>query len=262
MNGGTEIRLLSAGAGLLQAVVLLDSGVEHYRGSFHNPSMWLSLLAATSGIGVDGARLLTGPAQRLPVARGTAQAGAATVGLVGLGFHLFNIDKRPGGFSFGNLFHAAPLGAPAALVLAGAISAAADRTQVGVIADGRALAGLCAAGIAGTVAEAGLLHFRGAFQNPAMWLPIALPPLAAALLARDAASGSPRRATAAMLGVTAAVGVAGVAFHAHGIARRMGGWRNWRQNLLAGPPLPAPPAFTGLAIAGLGALMMMRRTRG
>jgi hypothetical protein len=38
------------------------------------------------------------------------------------------------------------------------------------------------------------------------------------------------------------------------VQRRMGGWNNWRQNLLAGPPLPAPPAFTGLALAGLAAL--------
>jgi LPXTG-motif cell wall-anchored protein len=41
----------------------------------------------------------------------------------------------------------------------------------------------------------------------------------------------------------------------------MGGWRNWRQNLLAGPPIPAPPAFTGLALAGLGALLLMKRRR-
>ena len=37
----------------------------------------------------------------------------------------------------------------------------------------------------------------------------------------------------------------------------MGGWRNWRQNLLNGPPLPAPPSFTGLALAGLAALGLM-----
>ena len=38
--------------------------------------------------------------------------------------------------------------------------------------------------------------------------------------------------------------------HAYGISRNMGGWRNWSQNLLNGPPLPAPPSFTGLALAG------------
>jgi hypothetical protein len=34
----------------------------------------------------------------------------------------------------------------------------------------------------------------------------------------------------------------------------MGGWRNWSQNILNGPPIPAPPSFTGLALAGLAAL--------
>jgi hypothetical protein len=38
----------------------------------------------------------------------------------------------------------------------------------------------------------------------------------------------------------------------------MGGWRNWRQNLIDGPPLPAPPSFSGLALAGLAALALMR----
>jgi hypothetical protein len=38
----------------------------------------------------------------------------------------------------------------------------------------------------------------------------------------------------------------------------MGGWRNWRQTVLNGPPLPAPPSFTGLAMAGLAALGLMQ----
>jgi hypothetical protein len=53
------------------------------------------------------------------------------------------------------------------------------------------------------------------------------------------------------------MGVAGVAFHAYGVSRGMGGWRNWRQNAFAGPPLPAPPAFTGLALAGLAGLALL-----
>jgi hypothetical protein len=38
----------------------------------------------------------------------------------------------------------------------------------------------------------------------------------------------------------------------------MGGWRNWTQNVLNGPPLPAPPSFTGLALAGLAALGLLK----
>jgi len=37
----------------------------------------------------------------------------------------------------------------------------------------------------------------------------------------------------------------------------MGGWRNWSQNVLNGPPIPAPPSFTGLALAGLAALGLL-----
>jgi hypothetical protein len=55
----------------------------------------------------------------------------------------------------------------------------------------------------------------------------------------------------------AAVGFAGVDFHAYGVSRNMGGWRNWSQNVLNGPPLPAPPRFSALAMAGLAALGLM-----
>ena len=33
--------------------------------------------------------------------------------------------------------------------------------------------------------------------------------------------------------------------------------RNWKRNAVDGPPLPAPPSFTGLALAGLAALGLL-----
>src|SRR6516225_3985377 len=48
---------------------------------------------------------------------------------------------------------------------------------------GETLSMVASAGLAGTVAEAGLLHFRGAFHNPGMFLPVVVPPTAAGLLA-------------------------------------------------------------------------------
>ena len=108
----------------------------------------------------------------------------------GWSFTLYNITKRPGGVSWQNLFYAAPIGAPAALTLAGLLGRGAERvretplrqraTVLGLPA-GRVLAAMTAAGLAGTVGEAGLLHFRGAYQNPAMFIPVTLPPVAAAL---------------------------------------------------------------------------------
>ncbi len=261
----TAARLISGGAAVVSLSVLADSGLEHYRGSFRNPAMVLPLVTSVLTLGFAGqraARAGSTALPALPALRGASHVGSIATGLLGLGFHAFNICKRPGGVSFTNLFYAAPLGAPAALTLAGTLAVAGDRLAQhpgGVLATGRILGGLAALGIAGTVAETALLHFRGAFHNPAMWLPLAVPPAAAISLARDAITGLPRQDTATLLAATAALGVIGVGFHAYGVHRNMGGWRNWRQNILVGPPLPAPPAFAGLALAALGAWLLMRR---
>jgi hypothetical protein len=129
--------------------------------------------------------------------------------------------------------------------------------HVAAIPAGVSVAAATGLSLLGTTAEAGLLHFRGAFHNPAMLLPVTMPPVAAGLLANAAIGRGVRRhfgPEAWWLAATTVMGVAGVAFHAYGVSRNMGGWRNWRQNAFAGPPLPAPPSFTGLALAGLAAL--------
>ena len=260
-------RRLNRAAGVLALSVLADSGIEHYRGAFHNRAMWTPLASAAlslaaSGYGVADKRV---GAHR---ARDAVYALAAAVGLVGTGFHLYNITKRPGGFSWLNLFYAAPIGAPAALSLSGLLGFTAERvranrpgrvpTVLGLPA-GRFTALLTSVGLLGTAAEAGLLHFRGAFQNPFMVLPVTVPPATALLMARTATgkARTNRRMTSWWLRLTAALGFAGAGFHTYGVARNMGGWRNWSQNLLEGPPIPAPPSFTGLALAGLAAMGLL-----
>ena len=124
---------------------------------------------------------------------------------------------------------------------------------------GRTMAAVISAGLLGTTGEAGLLHFRGAFHNPLMTLPVTLPPVGALLMA-SAAAGPPGRDlwfTRWWLRLLTAMGFAGAALHAYGVSRNMGGWRNWSQNILNGPPIPAPPSFAGLALAGLAALGLM-----
>jgi hypothetical protein len=96
-----------------------------------------------------------------------------------------------------------------------------------------------------------------------MMLPVTLPPVGALLLFAAAARG-PGRAhplNRGWMALLAAMGFAGVGFHAYGVSRNMGGWRNWSQNILNGPPLPAPPSFAGLALAALAALGLMRDHR-
>jgi hypothetical protein len=213
--------------------------------------------AETGATARYGTTRAAGPAATVPYAT------ACAVGAAGLGFHAYNVLRRPGGLSWANLFYAAPLGAPAALLLAGVIGLAARPVAAGAptlagLPSGRALCGLAAFGLAGTSAEAALLHFRGAFQHPAMWVPVSVPPVTAVMLASAALPGAPgpRRLTHALLKACTWLGMLGMGFHARGIARQMGGWRNWSQNVLAGPPLPAPPSFSALALAGRAALAL------
>jgi hypothetical protein len=236
-------------ASLLGLSVLLDSAVEHYRGQFENPGMFAPLVTS----------LVTTLAATRHRRSSLVYTTALAIGAAGSAFHVYNVWRRPGGFNWQNLFYAAPLAAPAALGLAGAFGLAADRVAahpeapIFGLPPGRALCALAGIGMAGGAAEAGMLHFRGAYHRPAMWLPVTVPPVGAVLLLR-AAAGARDRVTRAWLGLTALLGIAGVAFHANGVARQMGGWRNWSQNVLSGPPLPAPPSFLALALAGRAAL--------
>ena len=261
-------RRLNQAAGVIATSVLIDSAMEHYRGAFENKAMYTPIAVSALSIfaSFHGQQ---DRSKRAHWARDVVYALAGATGVVGTGFHIYNITKRPGGICWQNMFYAAPLGAPAAISLSGMVGFLAERVRdnrpgtvptVAGFAAGRIVSALTAVGIFGTVAEAGLLHFRGAFHNPAMLLPVTVPPVGATLLVAAAlgTAEQPRRLTRWWLRVTALLGVAGVGFHAIGVARNMGGWRNWTQNIQAGPPLPAPPAFTGLALAGLTALSLLQ----
>jgi hypothetical protein len=261
-------RRMNRAAGLIATSVLADSAIEHYRGMFHNKAMVTPIVTASLSLLVSA----HGNADARPVAHGvrdSVYATAALAGVAGLGFHLYNVSKKPGGFCWQNLFYSAPIGAPLALVLSGAMGYLAERVRdttpgeaptIGGLSAGRVVAAATGAGLMGTVAEAGLLHFRGAFHDPFMYLPVTVPPVAAALMGAAALgrTGRPRPMTRFWLRFTALLGFVGAGFHAMGVARNMGGWRNWTQNLLNGPPIPAPPSFTGLALTGLAALGLMQ----
>lgn len=260
-------RRLNRAAGVIAASVLADSAVEHYRGSFHNKAMFAPLVTASLSLAAS-AHGHTDRRSSPHRVRDAIYAAAGLTGLVGTGFHIFNITKRPGGFSWQNLFYSAPIGAPAALVLSGMTGFLAERVRdttpgafptIAGLSAGRVVAAAVGGGLLGTVGEAGLLHFRGAYHDPFMFLPVTVPPVAAAMIGNAAVGKTNvRRGTARFwLRFTSVLGFVGAGFHAFGVARNMGGWRNWRQNLLNGPPIPAPPSFTGLALAGLAALGLM-----
>jgi hypothetical protein len=262
-------RLLNTAAATLAAGVLTDSAAEHYRAGFHNRAMFIAPAVAAVALTTATAFAFT-PRRHGALSRGVFAASVAT-GLLGFGFHVANVSRRTGGWNSQNVLHGAPIGAPLAITIAGLLGFAASeivkespshtdglssrhRNQAAV-----ALGTLSAAALVGTSVEAGALHFRGAFQNPFMYAPVTIPPVAAVTLATAALAGSShaRHAAGTLLRLTTWLGIAGIGFHAWGVHRRMGGWANWRQNLLVGPPLPAPPAFIGLALAGLAALELL-----
>nr|WP_295739088.1 hypothetical protein [uncultured Acidocella sp.] len=259
---------LNRGAAMLATSVLLDSAIEHYRGDFHNPAMLTPI--ATSLAALAGSLHGHGDnKQRRHAKREAIFALTAATGLAGTGFHIYNAMKKPGGLSWQNLFYSGPVGAPAAILLSGLFGLLGERVRDAApgttpkicgLNAGRVASLVTSIGLLGTSGEAGLLHFRGAFQNPAMLLPVTMPPAAAALMA-NAAFGDGRKNrwfSRLWLRMTAMLGIAGVGFHIYGVSRAMGGWRNWRQNAVDGPPIPAPPSFTGLALAGLAALALLR----
>lgn len=263
----TAARRLNRAAGTLAVSVLGDSAVEHYRGSFKNKAMFTPLIVSALTIATS----LHGNSDSRPAAhwlRDGIYALAAATGFVGTGFHIYNVGKRTGRFSWQNLFYGAPLGAPFAILLSGLVGFCSERVRdtsrwkvptIFRLPAGRTMAAVIGAGLLGTAGEAGLMHFRGAFHNPLMMLPVTLPPVGAALLA-SAAAGPPGRNlrfTRWWMRLLTVMGFAGVGLHVYGVSRNMGGWRNWSQNVLNGPPIPAPPSFAGLALAGLAALGLM-----
>jgi hypothetical protein len=264
-------RLLNTAAATLSASVLTDSTAEHYRAGFHNRAMFIAPTVAAATL-ATATSLAFAPRRHGTQPRAVFAASVVT-GLVGFGFHLTNVSRRVGGWNSANMFHGAPIAAPLAITMAGLLGIAASRlARSNASNDDRlppcagasvTLGSLSALGLAGTTMEASALHFRGAFQNPFMYAPVAIPPIAAVALTTATLTRSSRaqRTARGLLRLTGWLGIVGMGFHAWGVHRRMGGWDNWRQNLLAGPPLPAPPAFTGLALAGLAALELLEAER-
>jgi hypothetical protein len=121
-------RRLNRAAGTVALSVLADSAIEHYRGSFENRAMYTPLITASLSLlaSTHGTRDQRGASR---IERDAIYALSGLVGLVGLGFHAWNITKREGGLSWLNLFYAAPFGAPAALSLSGLLGFASERLR-------------------------------------------------------------------------------------------------------------------------------------
>lgn len=114
----TAAHRLNRAAGTLAASVLADSAIEHYRGSFENKAMFTPLVVSALTLATS----VHGTSDSRPIAHSVRDGTyllAAITGLIGTGFHIYNVGKKTGGFSWQNVFYGAPLGAPFAILLSG-----------------------------------------------------------------------------------------------------------------------------------------------
>ena len=159
LGGATQ--MVGTGATILAASVLADSAVEHYGGSFDRPAMSLPLAASSLALGGNALLSHSGAVARASPFTVGINAASVGVGALGLGFHVYNVTRQTGGLSWNNLFYQAPVGAPGALLMSGALGLAAHSLKrsgsfLGSVplASGRVLAGFTALGLLGTSAEA------------------------------------------------------------------------------------------------------------
>ena len=236
---------------------------RHYRGQFKDRAMFVGPTMAALGLAA-ATYIAFRPERARDRAPRIALMIVGATGLIGLGFHTYNILKRPGELDALNLFYGAPMGAPAALTLAGLYGVIAGemlsgrryvRTRLP-----RHTAGLIAFSLIGTVGEAGLLHFRGAFQNPVMFAPVTR---AAARGGRAWRGGAHAARAAGHRAAGSATGAARAspapastptAFAATWAAGATGA-RSPERTAAAGAAEP----FSALALAGLAALRLYGR---
>jgi len=156
------------------------------------------------------------------------------------------------------LMYGAPQLAPLALSITGILALVAARGLASeVIFAGMslrtALLILVAIALAGATFQAGILHYRGAFNNPLMYAPLTVPVLAiaASIWTIISPNNSLLMVFTILLWLTFLIGFVGLGMHLRGFGRQMGGLYVTIFNWLEGPPAFAPALFTGFAGVGL-----------
>lgn len=123
----------------------------------------------------------------------------------------------------------------------------------------RSLSGLTAFAAAVTTAEIYLEHYRASFGNKMMWSPIVVTP---PVVVAGIGGVFSRRWAKTYLPITATVytanGLIGEYYHARGVARRPGGFKQAGYNLPMGPPIMAPGLMTIVGFLGVLAAVLRR----
>lgn len=123
----------------------------------------------------------------------------------------------------------------------------------------RSLSGLTAFAALITTTEVYFEHYKASFGNKWMWSPILVTP---PVVVAGIAGVFSKRWAKSWLPITAAVyagdGLLGQYFHARGVSRKPGGWRNASYNVPMGPPIAAPGLMSIVGAMGLLAAVLRR----
>ncbi len=265
MTGATflglgPLRWALAAVAALAALLVLDALAGHARRRFHHAAMWTPVVVGGALVAASGIAAAWPVAAALVALRAAGWAAVAA-GLVGVGFHhVYGFARRPGGYAWArhHLMYGAPQLAPLGLAGAGALGLAAAAGLGGAAAwlgvpVRAALLGLVALVLLGLAAQTAVLHWRGAFHNRAMGVPLAVAPLAAGAAAWAAAvPGGPARLSAlALLWALFLLGFVGLGFHLRGFDRMEGGLYLPVYALFEGPPAWAPALYSAASAVGL-----------
>lgn len=258
MNPFQWILLIASGLTLL---LMADALAGHYRSGFTFRSQYIPFISGGLLFIASIAAAIAPTATLVNRAlRGAALLTIAS-GLIGFGFHhYYGIAKKPGGYKWllHHLMYGAPQLAPLAFAITGLLALIAARGLAGEssifgLSINEMLLMIVAVALAGATLQATILHYRGAFNNPAMYAPLTAPILAtaASIVMIVGPNDVTRLALTVLLWMTFLIGFVGLGMHLRGLGRQMGGLYLLKFNLLEGPPAWAPALFSGFAAVGL-----------
>lgn len=261
-------RWIALVAAVLTLLTLAEAWTGHYRSGFLLGAQYAPFLSGGLLVLSALAALVAPDAAWAPVMLRIAGWVAVATGVIGVGYHhYYGIVEKAGSYRWllHYLMYGAPQLAPLALSATGALgviaaTGMANRPAILGIALRAALLGTVAVALAGAVAQAGVLHYRGAYNNPLMYAPFTAPLLAAVASAWSVMVPDSRvwSALTPLFLLTFVTGFVGVGMHLRGLDRQMGGLHVWLFNLLQGPPVWAPTMFSGFAVVGLAVVHLLR----
>jgi phosphate/sulfate permease len=275
-----SMALVAAGSSFVSG---LEVGYEHYKGSYSNLIMYTPVLLS----GVVTITSFGGFLSRRAAEHALRWSAATTLldGIIGFGFHIRGIYRKPGGWRLPltNMIMGPPIFAPLLFGTAaylGFMASYLRREEDPKVVDlsksqytgwrfelheGRFqkhLAGVAAVWTFFSGFEAWYSHYKSRFRIWAQWTPVILAPIQLGACIGTIFS---ERVAQRLLPVTSALaivdGTVGFGYHARGILRRPGGGKTWLYNILYGPPIFAPLLFAACGALGFLASRLRREGR-